>query len=95
MEYRYVNSVIELDDAVNYSVEFLNSLNPPGFPPHLLTLKMESYLHQSLKLLQILTVSLVCIYLLNSPILSHQTMAKTQSYTTRSAPHFALPLEHL
>ncbi|KAL4084747.1 hypothetical protein QTP88_027662 [Uroleucon formosanum] len=38
MECRSVNSVLEIDDAVNYPVEFLNSLNPPGF--HLLTLKI-------------------------------------------------------
>jgi hypothetical protein len=30
MEYRLVNSVLEVDHAVNYSVEFLNSVNPPG-----------------------------------------------------------------
>jgi hypothetical protein len=39
MEYRPVNSVHELYDAVNYPVECFNSLNPTGFPPHSLTLK--------------------------------------------------------
>jgi len=40
MEYRSVNSVLEIDDEVNYPVEFLNSFNPPGFPLHLLTLEI-------------------------------------------------------
>ena len=40
MEYRSINSVLEVDDAVDYPVEFLNSLNPPGFPTHLLTSKV-------------------------------------------------------
>jgi len=37
MEYISVNSVLQVDD---YPVEFLNFLNPPGFPSHLLTLKV-------------------------------------------------------
>lgn len=40
MEYKSVNTVLEVDDAVHYPAEFLNSLNPPGFPPHILTLKI-------------------------------------------------------
>ncbi|XP_022175138.1 uncharacterized protein LOC111037081 [Myzus persicae] len=39
-QYRSVNSVLEIDDAVDYRVEFLNSLNTPGFQPHLSTLKI-------------------------------------------------------
>jgi hypothetical protein len=36
----WVNLVLEVDDAVNYLVEFFNSLKPPRFSPHLLTLKI-------------------------------------------------------
>jgi len=42
MEYRYVNSVLQVDVSVNYPVEFLNSLNPTGFPPHLLILNVDT-----------------------------------------------------
>ncbi|XP_046145875.1 uncharacterized protein LOC114881245 [Osmia bicornis bicornis] len=40
MEYRYVDSVVQTDDAVHYPVEFLNTLNPPGLPAHKLLLKV-------------------------------------------------------
>ena len=40
MEYKSVDSVIQSDDAVHYPVEFLNSLNPSGFPHHKLVLKV-------------------------------------------------------
>lgn len=40
MEYRSVDSVVQTDDVVHYPVEFLNTLNPPGFPAHKLLLKV-------------------------------------------------------
>ncbi|XP_046666603.1 uncharacterized protein LOC124358346 [Homalodisca vitripennis] len=35
-----VQSVVEIEDAVHYPVEFLHTLNPPGIPPHHLYLKV-------------------------------------------------------
>lgn len=38
--YKSINTVIDADDAVHFPQEFLESLDPQGFPPHLLKLKI-------------------------------------------------------
>ncbi|XP_065837896.1 ATP-dependent DNA helicase pif1-like [Oscarella lobularis] len=38
--YISIDTTVKIDDAVNYSTEFLNSLNPTGLPPYILTLKI-------------------------------------------------------
>ena len=40
IEYRSVDSVVQTDDVVNHPIEFINTLNPPGFPSHKLILKV-------------------------------------------------------
>ena len=42
IEYKSIDSVVQMDDAIHYPVELLNTLNPPGFPPHKLLLKVSS-----------------------------------------------------
>lgn len=42
MSYKSVDSTMTEDDAVNYPIEFWNSLEPPGMPQHCLNLKVGS-----------------------------------------------------
>ncbi|XP_014298458.2 uncharacterized protein LOC106693783 [Microplitis demolitor] len=40
MKYKSIDTVVEVDDAVHYPVEFLHTLNPPGIPSRILNLKI-------------------------------------------------------
>ncbi|KAL4132652.1 hypothetical protein QTP88_009771 [Uroleucon formosanum] len=51
IEYKCIDMALKTDNAVHYPVEFLNALNPPGFPVHKLVLKVVLKENQRIPLL--------------------------------------------
>jgi hypothetical protein len=42
VSYKFIDTVVDATEAVNYLTEFLSSLDLPGMPPHYLQLKVGS-----------------------------------------------------
>ena len=51
MVYTSINTMVNQDDATNYTVEFLNSVSVPGRPSHTIKLKIEMCIRDRLYIL--------------------------------------------